>query len=223
MKLIFMNPNSTESMTRQVVEAARAAAPGAEILGWTNAGGPPAIEGPEHGRQAVAGLLAMLPAARAEGADVLVIACFDDTGLGELRAAAHCPVIGIGQAAYHMAALVAGRFSVVTTLAVSVPVLEDNLGRYGLATGCVSVRPSGLPVLAVEKGGAVVIARLAEEIRLARAEGAGAIALGCAGMCGLRGALAELTDLPVIDGVAAAANLGQAIARTVGAGAGDAA
>lgn len=211
MRLLYLNPNSTGSMTRQVVAVARAAAPGAEVLGWTNDAGPPAIEGPEHGRQAVAGLLAMLPEARAARADLLVIACFDDTGLEALRAAAHCPVIGIGQAACHMAALVAGRFSVVTTLPVSVPVLQDNLVRNGLAPGCVSVRASGLPVLTVEQGGPAVLDRLSAEIELARAEGAGAVALGCAGMCLLQPALAARAGVPLIDGVMASARFAPAI------------
>lgn len=211
MRLLYLNPNSTGAMTRQVLAVARAAAPGAEILGWTNTAGPPAIEGPEDGRRAVTGLMAMLPAARAAQAELLVLACFDDTGLEALRAAAHCPVIGIGQAAYHMAALVAGRFSVVTTLPVSVPVLRHTLERNGLASGCVSVRASGLPVLRVEQGGPDVLDRLAEEIGLAHAEGAGAVALGCAGMCQLQPELAARAGVPLIDGVAASARLAPAI------------
>lgn len=214
MRLIYLNPNSTEAMTRQVVAVAQAALPQAEVLGWTNHAGPPAIEGPEHGAQAVTGLLAMLPEARAAAADVLVIACFDDTGLDALRAAAHCPVIGIGQAAYHMATLTAGRFSVVTTLPVSVPVLQQNIAQYGLSGGCVSVRASGLPVLTVEKGGAAVLARLTEEIALAQGDGARAVALGCAGMSHLRADLAARSGVPLIDGVVAAAHLAQAILQS---------
>lgn len=133
MRLLYLNPNSTASMTDQVTAVARAALPEAEVLGWTNLAGPPAIQGPEDGAAAVIGLMAMLPAAREVGADVIIIACFDDTGLDDLRAAAHCPVIGIGQAAYVTAALAYGGFAVVTTLQVSVPVLEENIARYGLS------------------------------------------------------------------------------------------
>lgn len=43
MKLLYINPNSTEAMTRSVVAAARAVLPQAEVSGWTNRSGPPAI------------------------------------------------------------------------------------------------------------------------------------------------------------------------------------
>ncbi|WP_374292058.1 aspartate/glutamate racemase family protein [Paenirhodobacter enshiensis] len=220
MKLLYLNPNSTASMTEAVVIAARAAlagtAPGTEILGWTNAGAPPAIQGPEDGAAAVPGLLAQLPRARAEAVDAIVIACFDDTGLDEMRAAAHCPVLGIGQSAYAMAGLLGLRFSVVTTLAVSVPVIEGNIRRLGFAPGCASVRASGLPVLAVDAGGPEVCARLTAEAEAARRDdGAEAVVLGCAGMAHLHAALSETASLPLIDGVAASARLALAAAQTV--------
>jgi len=210
-RLLYLNPNATVSMTDAVVEVARAALPEAEVLGWTNHSGPPAIQGPEDGAAAVAGLLAMLPGAAEIGADLIIIACFDDTGLEALRAAAHCPVIGIGQSAYVMAALGFGRFSVVTTLPVSVPVLEENIAHYGLAGACRSVHASGLPVLAVEQGGEAVLARLAEVIGATSEEAGGAVALGCAGMAPLRAALMLRTGRPLIDGVAASAHLARAI------------
>lgn len=211
MRLLYLNPNSSIAMTDQIVAAAREALPEAEILGWTNASGPPAIEGAEDGERAIAGLRAMLPEARARCVDLIVIACFDDTGLEELRALAHCPVIGIGQAAYVLAMLAFGAFSVVTSLPVSVPVLEGNIERYGFDASCVSVRASGLPVLTVEAGGPQVIERLSDEIVAAGQDGGRAVALGCAGMAHLRPELAARSAVPLIDGVAASAHLARAI------------
>ncbi len=153
MKLALLNPNSTVAMTESAVAAARAVLPEAQIVGYTNTAGPAAIEGPEDGAAALPGLRALAARAEAEGAAALVIACFDDTGLAGLRAAARVPVLGIGQAAYHMAALIAGRFGVVTTLPVSLPVLAENLAEAGLEGACVALRASGLGVLEVEAGG----------------------------------------------------------------------
>ncbi len=212
MRLCYINPNSTEAMTDSIVAAARAAAPEHEIAGLTNRAGPPAIQGAEDGAAAVPGLMALLPAAR--GADAIVIACFDDTGLAEMRAAAPCPVLGIGQSAYVTAALLGHRFSVVTTLAVSVPVLRANIEGLGLAGQCAAIRPTGLPVLEVEAGGDAVISRVADEIARAEAEdGVGAVVLGCAGMAALRAALQARSRLRVIDGVAASARLAAALAE----------
>ena len=212
MRLLYINPNSPVSMTEGVVAVARAALPQAEVLGWTNHDGPPAIQGPEDGAVAVAGVLALLPAARHEGVDCIVIACFDDTGLADVRAAAHCPVIGIGQAAFHMATLRGHRFSVVTTLAVSVPVIADNVASYGFDGHCARVRASGLRVLEVDEGSPATIARLADEIALAESQdGIGAAVLGCAGMAPLLPALRDRTGLVLIDGVAASARLAGAL------------
>ncbi|WP_435705970.1 aspartate/glutamate racemase family protein, partial [Yoonia sp.] len=97
MRVLFLNPNSTDAMTDSIVSVAKTAGAGADILGWTNHNGPAAIQGPEDGELAIDGLMDLLPSAKAEKADVIVIGCFDDTGLDALRAAAHCPVIGIGQ------------------------------------------------------------------------------------------------------------------------------
>ena len=202
MRLLFINPNSTDSMTATIAGAARLAAPaGVEIIARTNHAGPPAIQGEADGAAALPGLLAEIRAA--ESPDAIVIACFDDTGLAEARRLAPCPVLGIGQAAYFAAALLGRRFSVVTTLSVSVPILEANIAAYGLAGGCARVRVSGIPVLEVEAAGEAIAAEAARAIA---EDGAEAIVLGCAGMAGLTERLASL-PVPVIDGVTAATHL----------------
>ena len=209
MRLLFINPNATVSMTETIAESARRAAPeGVEIVARTNHAGPPSIQGEADGAAALPGLLAEVAGAGGDF-DAIVIACFDDTGLAEARALAPCPVLGIGQAAYLAAVLLGRRFSVVTTLAVSVPILEANLKAYGISDACARVRASGVPVLEVERSAGAI----ADEAALAVAEdGAEAIVLGCAGMAGLTESLAGL-PVPVIDGVAAAAQLGVAAAR----------
>lgn len=213
MRLVYINPNSTRAMTESIVAVARACAPEADVTGWTNADGPPAIEGAEDGAAAVPGLLALLPEAQAAGADAVVIACFDDTGLAEARAAAHCPVLGIGQSAYAMAGLLGHRFSVITSLPVSIPVIEKNIAHQGFSDICLSVRASGLSVLTIENGAEATRARLAEEIELARIrDGATAAILGCAGMATLRPDLAARTGIALIDGVEASAHLAAATA-----------
>lgn len=212
MRILYLNPNATEAMTESVVSVARAAVPGVDVLGWTNHDGPPAIQGAEDGAAAVRGLMALLPEARAARADAIVIACFDDTGLATLRAAAHCPVVGIGQAAMSLAALQGDRFGIVTTLDVSVPVIAANVEAYGHGKACVGVLASGLPVLEVEAGGEEVEARLLESIAQSERAGAGAVVLGCAGMSRLRESLAGRSRVPLVDGVRASAHLACALA-----------
>lgn len=217
MRLVYINPNATEAMTVGIVVAARQALPEADIVGLTNTDGPAAIQGAEDGDAAIPGMLARLPEAQALGADAIVIGCFDDTGLEAAQARVSCPVLGIGQASYLMAAVLGLRFSVVTSLAVSVPVIEDNIVRQGFAGRCASVRASGLPVLTIDEGAPATIDRIAAEIEAARREdGATCAVLGCAGMAPLKAALTARSQIPLIDGVAASAQLARAGAACLG-------
>lgn len=211
MKIAVINPNSTQSMTDKAVQAARMVAPGDEIIGITCHGSPPAIQGPED--DAICRPFVLAEAARAEaaGADAIVIACFDDPALAEARAAAKVPVIGIGEAAFHAAMLLGGNFSVVTTLAVAIPVIEENIARYGI-TACARVRAAGIKVLDLEEPGGHAAAKVSAEIGRAVAEDTpGAIVLGCAGMADLAAGFEATHGLPVIDGVAAATALARAM------------
>lgn len=215
MLIHLVNPNTTRSMTEKAALAARTVAgPGTAILADESAFGPASIEGPYDGALAVPGMLLRIEEAVAAGADAHVIACFDDTGLDAARALSPKPVIGIGEAAAHAASLVAERFSVVTTLARSVPTLEANLVRYGLSARCARVRAAEVPVLALEDPASDACARISDEIARARAEDRSeAIVLGCAGMTDLARHLSEIHGVPVVDGVAAAVVLAEGLVR----------
>jgi len=214
MRIHVVNPNTTASMTAKIAHAARAAAAaGTEIVAATSAEGPASIEGYFDGAISLPGLLAEVHAAEQNEVEAHVIACFDDTGLDAARSLAAAPVIGIGEAAYHLAALVSGQFSVVTTLARSIPVLEQNLRRYGLASRCVSVRAAGVPVLALEDPASGARQRISAEIEAALDEDrAEAIVLGCAGMADLAAALSAEHGVPVVEGVGAAVRLAESLA-----------
>jgi allantoin racemase len=214
MLLNIVNPNTTASMTRKIGAAAGAAAsPGTEIRAVNPAMGPVSIEGFFDEAFSVPGLLAEIAAGEAAGAAAHIIACFDDTGLEAARCAALSPVIGIGEAAFHMASLLAHRFGVVTTLSRSIPAIETNLMKYGLDRRCARVRASEVPVLELENPASDAAARIGAEIEAAKVQdGAEAIVLGCAGMADLAGHLSRLHGIPVVDGVAAAVKLAEGLA-----------
>jgi allantoin racemase len=197
-------------MTQTIAEAAReAAGAGTEIEAVTSATDPVSIEGYYDEAMCLPGLLEEIRRAEAEGADAHVIACFDDTGLDAARQLAGAPVVGIGEAAYHAATLIAHRFTVVTTLSRSIPALEHNLLKYGFERRA-RVRAAEVPVLALEDETSDARARIDAEIARALAEDrAEAIVLGCAGMAKLARDLAASHGCPVIDGVGAAVKLAE--------------
>lgn len=204
--IVLINPNSTASMTEAMLRTARDTVPGAVFEGWTSHDGPPAIQGAADGLLAEAPLLKLVAEASEQGASAIIIACFDDTALEAARDMASCPVIGIGQAAYHLAALAGGRFSVVTTLEVSVPILEANIHAYGLGAMLGKVRASGLPVLALEQDvQAATTTIMAEVQRAVQEDGVTTVALGCGGMVDIAQNTGGAGDIRLIDGVRAAA------------------
>ena len=213
MHILVINPNTTVGMTEKIEAAAnRAAASGTQITAVTSASGPVSIEGYYDEALSVPGLLKVIRD-RADF-DAVVIACFDDTGLDAARCVTDKPVIGIGEAAYSMAGMLANKFSVVTTLARSVPALEHNLMKYGLDRRCARVRSSEVAVLDLEDDSSGAYEKIAAEIARAIADDkAEAIVLGCAGMTDLANKLSQQFDRPVLDGVACAVSLAEAMAR----------
>lgn len=212
-RILVINPNTTVGMTDKIADAARrVASPGTEIVARTSPAGPLSIEGYFDEATSLHGLLQCIH--DNPHVDAVVIACFDDTGLDAARCLTDKPVIGIGEAAYKMVSLLCNKFSVVTTLARSVPALEHNLRRYGLDRQCVKVRSSEVAVLDLEHADAAACGKIENEIRLAIQEDkAEAIVLGCAGMADLALSLSNKFALPVIDGLACAVAMAQSAAQ----------
>jgi allantoin racemase len=213
MRIHIVNPNTTRSMTEKIGAAAKAAAsPGVEVTAVNPEFGPASIEGYFDEAFSVPGLIEEIGKARE--ADAFIIACFDDTGLDAARCATEAPVVGIGEAAFHMASLVAAKFSVVTTLSRSIIPIEHNLAKYGLIARCARVRAAEVPVLALEEPGSKARVTIEKEIARALAEdGAEAIVLGCAGMADLARDLSRMAGVPVLDGVACAVALAEGLVR----------
>ena len=198
-----------------------AAAASTEILAVNPAYGPPSIEGYYDEVFAVPGIIEEIR--KHAGADAFVVACFDDTGLDAARCATSAPVIGIGEAGFHLASLVSGKFGVVTTLARSIPAISHNLVKYGLAARCSGVRSAEVPVLDLELPHSDARFKISAEIRRALIEdGAEAVVLGCAGMADLASQLSGEHGIPVLDGVSCAVKLAESLVglriRTSGKG-----
>lgn len=213
MKILVINPNSTASMTALIGESARLCAfPGTQIEAVNPSGTPASIEGHTDEALSVPAMLDLIRTGETRGIDAYVIACFDDPGLSAAREIAAGPVIGICHAAVQVVTTIATRFSIVTTLPRSVPIIEDLVASYGAGSRCRAVRSVDLPVLALEADPAIAEARLIREIEAARdIDGAEAVVLGCAGMSDLCERLQARTGVPVIDGVRAAIKLAEGL------------
>ena len=216
MHIALINPNTTESMTERMRNAAEPLlAGGTTLTALTATYGAPSIEGYYDEVFAVPPMIEMLTP-MANQIDGVVVGCFDDTGVEALRSLLSVPVVGICQAAMQAAAVLSNKFSIITTLPVSVPALQHLVQRYGFTDMCGRVRAADVPVLDLETNSASAIQAIIEELEQAiEQDGAEAIILGCAGMVDLSRELTARFDIPVIDGVGAAIKLVEGLA-TIG-------
>ena len=167
-----------EEGSRQVFQAA--AAEGTEISVVSLAWGPPSIEVRADSAWAAPGILQrVLEAARA-GVDAIIINCMDDPGLYAAREMVRIPVVGPAEASMHLAAILAHRFSIVTTDSRDIPSVEELVGRYRMREKLASIRALDIPVLELRDDPEATFRALIESAEQAvLRDGAGAIIPGC--------------------------------------------
>ena len=212
MKLLVVNVNTTASMTETIATSARSvAAPGTEIVGLTPSLGAESVEGNFESYLAA---VAVMNAVVTYGGDfdAVIQAGYGEHGREGLQELLDVPVVDITEAAAHVACLLGHKYSVITTLDRTLPLIEDRLMLAGLMARCASVRSSGLSVLQLEEDPDVTVkAIVAEADKAVRQDRAEVICLGCGGMAGLDAAVREATGVPVVDGVTAAVKLAESL------------
>ncbi len=199
-------------MTEAIVASARAvAAPGTEVIGLTPSVGAESVEGNFESYLAAVAVMSAVTSYEGEY-DAVVQAGFGEHGREGLQELVDVPVVDITEAAGHVASLIGHKYSVVTTLDRTVPLIEDRLKLAGLDARCASVRSSGLSVLELDEDPDVAVkAIVAEAERAVRDDRAEVIILGCGGMAGLDQAVRTATGVPVVDGVTAAVKLAESL------------
>ena len=161
---------------------------------------------------AAAGVAEQVRAGDLAGAHAHIIACFGDPGLHAARELAAGPVIGIAEAAFHAATLLATGFSVVTTLTRTCVIAGHLVLQYGFERRCRGIHGTDIAVLELDDPASNAYARILACAEQALAiDRSGAIVLGCAGMADLCHRLQQHLGVPVIDGVAVAVKLAESL------------
>ncbi|WP_432179832.1 aspartate/glutamate racemase family protein [Streptomyces sp. NBC_00063] len=212
MRILVVNPNTTQSMTDAIARTARQyASPGTEIVPLTPLFG---ADGIDCNFESLLSAVAVMDrvATYDEPFDAVVMAGFGEHGREGLQEITDVPVIDIAEGSAHIAQMISRRYSVITTLDRSVGSIEDRLLTAGLADRCASVRSVGLATLELDRDPAAAIAAIVEEARRAvEDDGAEAICLGCGGMAGLDKEITTALSVPVVDPVAAGVRLAEAV------------
>lgn len=211
-RILVINPNTSEEMTAAIAKSAEAAAsPGTSVTTVQPAFGPRAIDSAAEAYIAAA---AVMDLERGIGPDVdaVVLAGFGEPGRDGLAELLDVPVLDICTASAQVALMLGRSYSVVTTLQRSVAMIEDRLESAGLLARCASVRACGWSTAQVDADPSGSVAAILAEAEIAvRDEHAEVICLGCGGMAGLPEAITASLGVPVVDGVAAAVRLAEAV------------
>src|SRR5687767_5556878 len=121
-RILVINPNSTEAVTRGIDEACAPlrmpGGPGIDCV--TLKEGPPGIETQQHVDGVVSPLLSLVQKKQKQYA-AFVVACYSDPGLYALREATKKPVLGISECGILTALTLGQKFGVIAILKQSIP------------------------------------------------------------------------------------------------------
>jgi allantoin racemase len=146
--------------------------------------------------------------AEKEGFDAYAMCTLPNPMLREVRALVNIPVVGLGEAVFHLATMYGQRFGVLLFIDRMVPLYREQVERYGLASRCAAIRASGLgfrDVLAGYSDPAAVIERFKEAARtMIRDDGADVIIPGEVPLSMLLASngVTRVDDVPVMDTLA---------------------
>ncbi len=214
MRLLFLNPNTSVALTeRGAALARRVARPDTQIIPVTARFGARYIA--TRAAAAIAGHAALDAFAHTQDdCDAVLLACFGDPGLLALRELAPVPVVGMAEASCHAAAVLGGKFAIVTGGHRWGPMLEECVAAMGLAPRLAAVRttaPSGAEI--ATDPAAALPALIGACTAAVEADGAEAVILGGLGLAGVAEQIADRVPVPVIDGVIAGVLAAEAAAR----------
>jgi Asp/Glu/hydantoin racemase len=203
-RILVINPNSNESVTRGLEEALQPLgfADGPEIVCETLTEGPYGIES-----QADVEAVTMPLRRRVEAdnqADCFVIACYSDPGLHVCREGTERPVFGIAECGVLTALARAERFGVIAIKQRSIRRHLRYLRQMGLTERLAGERPLEMSVAETASGAGTLERMIAVGRELRDRDGAEAIVMGCAGMARHRKPLEQALGVPVIDPTQAA-------------------
>jgi len=186
MKILVINPNTTESMTEHLRRTLTPLkGPDTELVVRNPEHGPVSIESAYDEAMAIPPTLELVRQAEKEGFAAVVLACFSDPGLEAARELVSIPVVGIEEATLHVAAMLGFKFSIMTSRRERVPSKVEHVARRGLESKLASVRPLDMSVLEMDAEPERTKKRILEVAGAAvREDGAEVIILGCAGLAG---------------------------------------
>ena len=212
MRLLVINPNTSDSVTEKIADVARAAAAKDTELGFVTAHrGVPYIT--TRAEAMISGQVVLeILAERADAFDAAVIAAFGDPGLGGAREMFGIPIVGLAEASALMACPLGRKFSIVSFSAKLEPWFRECIAWHGLSGRLASIRMVDAPltdVANVQADNADLLVELAG--RAISEDGAEVVILAGAPLAGLANLVRDRIPVPVVEGVAASVKIAEGL------------
>lgn len=212
MRLLLLNPNTTEAMTRRLHDVAReVASPATVIVPATAPRGVPYIATRAEAQMGGAIALEML-AEHHRDVDAAIIAAFGDPGLLGARELFDIPVVGMAEAAMLAACMLGRRFAIVTFARALGPWYEECVAMHGLSGRCAGIRMLDGPIASVPDVQDEKEALLVELANRAVVEDeADVVILGGAPLAGLAAKVRDRIPVPLVDQVQASVKMAETL------------
>ncbi|WP_429098408.1 aspartate/glutamate racemase family protein [Aminobacter sp. BE322] len=212
MRILVLNPNTSEDITARLMSVAeQAAAPGTELHALTASRGVPYIATRAEAQIGGAVALEMLAEHHAEY-DAAIIAAFGDPGLMGARELFDLPVVGMAEAAMLSACMLGRRFAIVTFARALGPWYEECVDMHGLRGRLAGIRMLNgafTSVSDVQEEKEALLIELAN--RAVEEDEADVVILAGAPLAGLAARVRHRIPVPVVDQMAAALKQAEAL------------
>jgi allantoin racemase len=213
MRILIINPNTSETMTDKIRRVAEEAKREDAEVTVVNAGtGPTTIGSSYDEAYAIAPTIDRVRDGVEEGYDAIILACFCEVGVEAAREISPVPVFGLEEITLATAITLGEKFGVMTEKRPRVAMKKRHVRRYGLLERMASIRPLGLSVAQLDrepektKAAGMTLAR-----RMVEEDGAEVIVMGCAAMAGYSDEIERELGVPVLDPLVVALKMTEAI------------
>lgn len=211
MKILVINPNSSQEMTRIIEQNAKLFAQNDfQVDCIRNKTAPAFIGSYTDIALSTEGMLAIIKE-NEKKYDAFIIACYSDPNLNLLKEVSDKPVLGIGESSLMIASILGHKFSIIVASERGIPSKEVMVREYGLSHRLASIvaTKSSSEVDWKDQENMIEAGR-----KIIKEDMSEVIILGCAGMGHVAIKMKEELGVPVLDGVTCALIIASGLVKT---------
>jgi allantoin racemase len=203
MKILVLNPNASEMVTKKIEKAVMAVArKDVEVTVDRLEHGPEVLESYYDEALATPYILKKVKEANRDGYDAIIIAAFCDPGIEALKEISDVPVYGTAETTFSVALLLGNKFSILTEKKHKESVKIHQVRKMGLENRFAGVRALGMGVVEIGEEEEKVKMRGIEAARqMIEQDKAEVIIMGCASMAGYSREMEKILGVPILDPV----------------------